>query len=59
LSLGHEGGACLLPASDEADLIAMLEETVQRRQKTLTRHAEGHVYALRNQSFDQGMASGS
>src|SRR4051812_30141266 len=39
-SIGHEGGAALVPGRDERDLRRQAE-TIQQAEKTLARHAEG------------------
>ena len=59
LRLGHEGGAALLPAGDEADVVAVLVEAVEHGQIAFAGHAEGGVHALGDQGFDQCVAGGS
>ena len=56
LRLGHEGGAALLAAGDEADAVAVLVEAVQHGEKALARHAERGVDALRDEGLDERMA---
>ena len=58
LRLGHESGAALLSAGDEADLLAVLVEAIQHRQIAFAGHAEGGVHALGDQGFDQCVAGG-
>jgi len=59
LRLGHEGRAAFLAAGDEADLLTVLMEAVQRGQVTLPGHAEAGVDALGDQRLHEGMAGQS
>jgi hypothetical protein len=56
LRVGHERGAALLPAGDEADPVGVLVEAVEHGQKAFARHAEHGVDPLGHQGLHQGMA---
>ena len=59
IGLGHVAGAALLPADDEADLVAGLEQRVEGGQIAFPRHAEGHVDPVDPQLIDQDLAAGA
>ena len=59
LRLGHEGGPALLPASHEADALAVLVKPVEDGQIALPGHAEDRVHALLDQALHQRMAGQS
>ena len=53
LRFGHEGRAALLTAGDETDLVAVFVKAVERREITLTGHAEHGRDALLDQRLDE------
>ena len=55
--LGHECRPTLLPVDHKRDLVRMQVKTVQYRQITFARHAEGMGYTLGKQAFDQQVAA--
>ena len=59
VGVGHVGGAALLPAHDEADLLARVIERVEHGEIALARHAVGRVDAVDEELIDQDLCAGA
>ncbi len=59
VGLRHVGGAALLAAYDEADLLAHVIERVECREIALAGYAEGRVGAMNPELIDENLAAGA
>ncbi|MNE41717.1 hypothetical protein D3C80_1358030 [compost metagenome] len=57
--LGHVGGAALLAAHHQVDLLADIVQGVEHRQVALAGHAEGALHAIEQKGIDQNLATGA
>ena len=58
IGLGHDAGAALLPAGDEADAVARVVKRIERGEIALAGHAKGKIHAVNFQLVDQDLAAG-
>ncbi|MNJ26376.1 hypothetical protein D3C77_208570 [compost metagenome] len=59
IGLGHVGGAGLVAADDDLDLVAHVGQGVEHGEIALARHAEDLVDPVHHQGFDQTAGGGS
>ncbi len=57
VGLRHVGGAALLPADDEPELLAHVVEAVEHRQVALARHAEGELRTVADERVGEDAAA--
>ena len=59
LRFGHEGRSALLPAGNEADVLAVFVKAVEHSQVAFAGNAKTSVDTLGDQCFDQNMTGGT
>jgi hypothetical protein len=57
MRFSHEGSSALLPADHELHALSMGMKAIEDRQETFPGNTEGMSHALRDQAFDQQVAS--